>query len=99
MSPLGGQYCDQGEGHNLGFDNSIELSTLVLVGGLELIDVLLEDSKIWVIRKHFLNLIAGGNLYLLVRKGSFEVNAHELIQNIFFAILTHEDGVEASLGV
>ena len=80
-----GQYRDQGEGQKLGFDNSSELSTSVLVGGLELIDVLLEDSKICVIRKHFLNLIAVGNLYwlveygLLVRKGSFEVNAQELI--------------------
>ena len=57
----------------------------MLVEGLELIDVLLEDSKICVIRKHFLKLIAVGNLYwlveygLLVRKGSFEVNAQELI--------------------
>ena len=70
---------------NLSFYNTYELSTLVLVEGLELIDVLLEDSKIWLIRKHFLNLIAVGNLYwlveygLLVRKGSFEVNAQELI--------------------
>ena len=55
--------------------------------GLELIAVLLEDSKIWLImiRKHFLKVIAVGNLYwlveygLLVRKGSFEVNAQELI--------------------
>ena len=59
----------------------------MLVEGLELIDVLLEDSKIWLImiRKHFLKVIAVGNLYwlveygLLVRKGSFEVNAQELI--------------------
>ena len=84
---IGGQYRDQGEGQNLSFYNTYELSTLVLVEGLELIDVLLEDSKIWLImiRKHFLNLIAVGNLYwlveygLLVRKGSFEVNAQELI--------------------
>ena len=82
-----GQYRDQGEGQKLGFDNSSELSTSVLVGGLESIDVLLEDSKIWLImiRKHFLKVIAVGNLYwlteygLLVRKGSFEVNAQELI--------------------